>query len=343
MSLFDERKALSVETARRLVAQLRAELGADYGSVIGEHSCVHAIGSCGRGEMGSASDLDAYVVRVEGEVDAALGERIGQAFIRANDACELPPVDGGGRFLEVVSAEHLCDRLGSQEDDGDSQLLTKRMLLLLESRPLVGEAAYARLLRQVVNTYWRNSELHPDDYLPLVLVNDIVRYWRIVLLNHESKLSKRQRQLRERADLNDAERRAELLGLRRYGSYKLRFARCITCFSALTYLLALTQEEPGNVSKAQVLEMIASTPIERLKALASLAGRPLPQVDEMLELYAGYLRETDAPKAEVVARLVRDDLFQRQLADAGERFTQLVFELVQELGGGRPLHRHMVV
>jgi len=63
------------------------------------------------------------------------------------------------------------------------------MLLVLESRLLFIDDTYDALIDNTVEAYCRNYELHPTDYLPIVVVNDIVRYCRVVLLNGESKLA----------------------------------------------------------------------------------------------------------------------------------------------------------
>lgn len=243
----------------------------------------------------------------------------------------------------MVEAASFLDLLGEPQDDYDG-LLTKRMLLLLESRVLVGEPAHSSLIGRVVDAYWQNEDLHPNDYLPIVLVNDIVRYWRIVLLNHEWKLRKKDRELTDDAGLDRESARARLLAERRYRSYKLRFPRCLTCFSALTHLLALTPGEPAHVSKADVLEMIALTPIERLRRLPKLAAVNIgPRIDEMLSLYARYLERNSEGKDQLLDTLRRDPETQESISKDGRAFTTLMFGLVQELGGGRPLHRHMLV
>lgn len=140
-------------------------------------------------------------------------------------------MDNEGRYLGMVSATQVLDLLGSPMDDSEG-VLTKRILMLLESRVLVGDIAHEALVDRVLDAYWTNEQLHPNDYLPYMLVNDIVRYWRIVLLNHESRLRKRKAELDEQ-DIPGDEREAMMLAERRYRSYKLRLPRCLTCFSVI--------------------------------------------------------------------------------------------------------------
>lgn len=241
----------------------------------------------------------------------------------------------------MVSATQVLDLLGSPMDDSEG-VLTKRILMLLESRVLVGDIAHEALVDRVLDAYWTNEQLHPNDYLPYMLVNDIVRYWRIVLLNHESRLRKRKAELDEQ-DIPGDERETMMLAERRYRSYKLRLPRCLTCFSALAYFLALTPTEPAHVSKADVCEMVKMTPLERLRQLPSIVGHDLPRVRELLEVYECYLRRTNVGKQDLLDQLRHDAQVQRDIPREGREFTKAMFQLVQELGGGRPLHRHMLV
>jgi hypothetical protein len=338
--IFGKRKSYTDRVVQQVEQSLRTEFGDEHDSLIGDHTCIYATGSCGRGEMGVGSDLDAYVVRVTDHVSSA--ETMKAAVMRANHAAGLPALDNEGRYLEMVSANQILDLLGSPRDDSEG-VLTKRILLLLESRVLLGEAAHQILVDRVIDAYWTNERLHPRDYLPYMLVNDIVRYWRIVLLNHESKLRKHEIEIGRAGEISVAQRDAIMLAERRYRSYKLRLPRCLTCFSALTYFLALTPTEPAHVSKDDVRHMIKLTPVERLRQLPGMVGRDLPKVRELLDVYRCYLERTNVSKQQLTHQLLHDDQVQQDVPREGRKFTELMFQLVQELGGGRPLHRHMLV
>ncbi|MEX1364202.1 MAG: hypothetical protein AB1Z98_13835 [Nannocystaceae bacterium] len=325
----------------RIEQGLRHELGARHDELVGSHTCVYATGSCGREEMGVGSDLDAYIVRVDGG-GLTNADSLEAAVRAANEAAGLPVLDGHGKYLKMVDARDAIELMGTPEDD-QRGMLTKRMLLLLESRVLLGQPAHEQLVRQVIDAYWQNENLHRDDYLPFVLVNDIIRYWRIVLLNHESRLRKKKEELEQDENIASKDEEEILLAERRYKSYKLRFPRCLTCFSALTYLLALTPQEDSHVTKQQVHEMVRLTPIDRIRELPRLVDRELGLVDELLTEYGSFLERTAQGKGELLEQLRRERAVQIEVSQAGDRFTKLMFELVSELGGGRPLHRHMLV
>jgi len=341
--IFEARRRYSQEVLTRLREHLRSSLGDRHDPLIGAHTFVYATGSCGREEMGPSSDLDAYVVRMN-EANREESEELQRAIEQANSAAGLPPLDAGGRYTRTVGAVDLIDRLGAPEDDSrEDGAFTKRMLLMLESRVLLGEEAYAAVMDRVIDAYWQNADLHPTRYQPFVLVNDIVRWWRIVLLNHESRLRKRRLELLEETGLAAGERGALLLAERLARSYKMRFARCLTCFSALTYLLALTPHDVSHVSKKDVLRMIELSPLARIQRLEELAGRELSPVCGIQSLYAGYLQRSENGRQALVDSLRADREFARQLGEEGGEFTRLMFVLVEELGGGRRLHRHMLV
>jgi hypothetical protein len=343
-NIFEQRRTYTQGIVSGLQNHLKQSLDDQYDAVIGDHTCVYATGSCGRGEMSETSDLDAYSIRVYGAPPPE-SEAIVKALKAANSALNLPPLDGDGKYVRVVDGEPILGRLGAPNDDdeGEKGVFTKRILLMLESRVLLGENAYRRLLDDVLGAYWQNENLHPNDYLPLVLVNDIVRYWRIVLLNHESRLRDTNTKLQARSGATEDLVQRQLLAERRYSSYKLRLPRCLSCFSALTYLLALTQTDPAHVSKDQIMTMVALTPTERMCRLPELAGAKLDIVDQMLDLYAAYLQRINMGKPKLLSLLESDTKLQVDVSRDGSRFTKLMFELIQTLGGGRPLHRHMVV
>lgn len=343
--IFEQRRKYTQNIVLNLQSHLKESLGDRYDALVGDHTCVYATGSCGRGEMSETSDLDAYSIRVYGAPVEEESDAIVEALKAANGALNLPKLDGDGKYVRVIDGKPILDRLGAPNDDdeGEKGVFTKRILLMLESRVLLGENAYRRLLDDVLGAYWQNESLHPRDYLPLVLVNDIVRYWRIVLLNHESRLRETNTKLQGKSGATEDLVRKQLLAERRYSSYKLRLPRCLSCFSALTYLLALTQTEPAHVSKTQIMDMVALTPTERMTRLPQLTGVKIEIVDQMLDLYAVYLERMNMGKPKLLSLLENDTKVQFDVPRDGGRFTKLMFELVQTLGGGRPLHRHMVV
>ena len=310
------------------------QLGDEREAIIGARTAVYVTGSCGRGDVGAASDLDPYVVDLDNRRSDERAAAIGAALTTSAAAAGLEGLDADGSYAELVDAESLFQSLGDPKDD-ETGALTRRMLLLLESRPLENSDAYEQLLALTLDEYWKNEKEHPDDYLPIVLVNDIVRYWRILLLNHESRIRKKIKK--------DQLSKGDEIALRRYSSYKLRVPRCLSCFSALAYLLSLTPTESAHIKREDVLRMVRMTPIERLEHLRAVAPGEAGRLDTLRELYAAFLEKTDGGKTALTDRLKEDESDVKAVSDGGKEFTKQMFELIQSLGGGRTLHRAIVV
>ena len=74
----------------------------------------------------------------------------------------IPEFSGDGEYLTHYTAAELIKSLGKPEDDV-SNTFTARLLLLLESTPLLGDAVYTELTQDVITAYWRDYEDHKND------------------------------------------------------------------------------------------------------------------------------------------------------------------------------------
>jgi hypothetical protein len=342
---FAERERRTSERVEGFRASLVTHLQADGGRLFVEDACAYAVGSAGRGEMSKSSDLDLFLVTLA--ESKRLNEILAQAAVlRMMADSGLPVPSNDATFLRLHTADSLAHRLGDVQDD-PSNTFTVRMLLLLESRVLYGQPAYDRLLERVMDAYWRNEAGHKSDYLPLVLVNDIVRYWRVLLLNYEAKFDRKERELRQSNKL-DGDMTVRLKNDKRFASVKLRFSRCMTCYSMIARLLSEATgcgSEKAHVSRDAMLSMIRSTPVARLQQVrrrAGLAGndQAVACVDELLGLYREYLELREQDDAEVTAILASGD--GKVTFEKAEQFGLKMFELLQELGRSSPLYRYVV-
>jgi hypothetical protein len=223
-----------------------------------------------------------------------------------------------------------------REDDWENTF-TARMLLVLESRPVLGQPAYERTLAQVISAYWRNETEHLNDYQPIVLINDIIRYWRIVLLNYEAKNTQQPGVVVD----DEAEGAA-----RRRRSYRLRFSRCLTCYSALAYLLALTHGiSKPHVLRQNITNMVSLVPLDRLlwvrERASGVSGVP-EIIDRLLASYQTFLTFWNQGRSDL-ERQFRDRSFRSARSHDGQVFGEDVFRLVSLLGQSNPLYRWMVV
>jgi len=98
---------------------------------------------------------------------------------------------------------------------------------------------------------------------------------------------------------------------------KLRFNRLWTCFNGLAYLLAGVAE--GLVTKQHVLRMVALSPIERARDLATKLPETREPLTAMLAYYGEFLELANREKSDIVAYLEDRDANKRARA-LGERF-----------------------
>jgi len=168
------------ERSDELLDRLRGELS---GAVDGERACVAVMGSLGRRETTSGSDLDFAVFALEpGAGRAALDAT---RSVMEREGAEPPRADGP--FGAVVDVSDLLDHIGADADSNDN--LTRRMLLLLESAPLAGDAAWRETRGLVLRRYLSKSLR--GHVPPRFLLNDVIRYWRTVCVDYEGKMELR--------------------------------------------------------------------------------------------------------------------------------------------------------
>ncbi len=134
------------------------------------------LGSWGRGELTSGSDDDVLVVTT-GPRRPGL-----RPAMRELAPAFAGPSGAQGTFDDVVTVEELAT-IGLQEDS--NRVLTRRMLVLLESAPLLGADVHRRVLARLLDAYLGGERR--DRRPPRFLLNDVVRYWRTVAVDFEAK------------------------------------------------------------------------------------------------------------------------------------------------------------
>jgi hypothetical protein len=168
---------LALEAARaRTAERCDAARAALAGMPRDPDVAVVLLGSWGRGELTSGSDDDVLVVTT-GVRRPGLRPRV----------AELQPAFAGasgaqGTFDDVVTVEELAT-IGLQEDS--NRVLTRRMLVLLESAPLLGPDVHRRVLARLLDAYLGGERR--DRRPPRFLLNDVIRYWRTVAVDFEAK------------------------------------------------------------------------------------------------------------------------------------------------------------
>ena len=317
------------ETAQR-VDELR-KLLADAEKRCGESACVYMTGSFGRGEASAHSDLDLFVVgQCKREVPALskLDQIIVKAdLIQASRRLKFPEFTGDGRYLVGYTIAELVDTLGTQKDDIENTF-TARLLLLLESSALIGQAAYHQITDGVIAAYWEDYVAHKDDFTPAFLANDILRMWRTFCVNYEAG-TKREPE--------------KEMAKRRIKNYKLKHSRLLTCYSALLYLLAVFAKNK-TVSPTDAEHMISLSPTARLEWLLTLPDVEVAHssLKSLIEKYEEFLSNTDVPSDDLISRFM-DKQNRKKYRESANEFGDLVFEVLGMIGNNSSFHRVLVV
>jgi len=317
------------ETTAR-IKQIREKL-VDAEKLCGETACVYMTGSFSRGESSHHSDLDLFIVSMGSSSKPTL-RRLDEILIKADliettRELKIPDFSGDGAYLTHYTVADLTETLGKPEDD-ISNTFTARLLLLLESRFLLGSTAYRDIIEDVITAYWKDYEDHKTDFMPAFLANDVLRMWRTFCVNYEA-----------RTQSSPPERRA----VRRLMNYKLKHSRLLTCYSALLYLLVVYAKN-RTVSPTDALHMISLTPTERLEWLMSQPNLSdsRPAIENLITFYEQFLQLTDASKSDLVA-LFGDKGRSKEYWESASKFGDLVFEVLQSIGKDNRFYRLLVV
>lgn len=234
-----------------------------------QNICVYACGSLGRLEMTQNSDLDLFFVSMNDDNDEPMQKNLNKYLFfaelyRVTRKMGFPEPSKQGEYWTFTSKGDLLD-IGSRKEDFNNSFTT-RLLLILESKPLYNVKAYNQLLNETVMKYFVDYEEHQDEFYPLFLMNDILRYWYTLTLNYEYRRD-------DRDDINK----------KNWKRLKLKYARLITCFSMLACLYR------KNITPDYVIECVKKTPIERLNSLGEENGEIKVIVDDIIKEYEWFL------------------------------------------------------
>jgi len=324
------------QTSRRII-ELRKELK-EAGALADGKACVYATGSFGRCEASPYSDLDLFIVgKRDGKpgpdgIEGSLLKRLDEICIKADlievtRTLKIPEFSGDGRYLAHYSVHEFTKTLGTPEDDG-TNTFTARLLLLLESRPLVGSSVYQEVTEEVVAQYWRDYGDHKTDFMPAFLANDILRLWRTFCVNYEARTERVPEKQKAKGKLKN---------------YKLKHSRLLTCYSALLYLLAVYDRQ-GTVAPSDAVGMISLTPTERLEWILHQPDldRAHANVNELLAHYERFLQTTNNEEDELVSRFMEKRTSQSYMSDA-YKFGDILFKVLTSIGGENRFYRLLVV
>jgi predicted nucleotidyltransferase len=165
-------------TANELEAK-RQELGS---IAVPKDVSVVLFGSWARKELTPESDDDWAVI-----VETTPGDRADVSEVEEAARGVLGVGERKPGSQDIFGVAFGCDELVEQVglDEDLNTIFTRRMLLLLESAPLLGEDAHRRCWERVLDTYVQRGA--KNYRIPRFLLNDLVRYWRTICVDFEGK------------------------------------------------------------------------------------------------------------------------------------------------------------
>lgn len=325
-----------------ITTKLRSEFVAASKFAAGK-ACVYATGSFGRWEASEHSDLDLFIAGMSEKVPRpdGTGDDFGPAnilnhldeicvqaeLIQRSRSLGFPEFSGDGRYLDHHSIYEFTNALGTEKDDV-ANTFTARLLLLLESKPLVEDGIYDEIVRAVIDSYWRDYPDHKATFMPAFLANDILRIWRTFCVNYEARTKREPEDKKASGKLKN---------------YKLKHSRMLTCYSALLYLLAVYNSKK-SVSPSDAVAMTKLTPTGRLEWLQN-NDAPKEARSTLVKLLGHYDRflETTNFKEEDLIQKFMDKELREKYATAAHEFGDSMFEALEIIGSRSSFHRLLVV
>jgi len=324
--MIETRRAYAADRFLALQERLK-----DAEAICNGKACVYATGSFARGEAHQWSDLDLFIVGQGSDEKRDLSRldeiQVEADLIQATRDEGIPEFSGDGEYLVHFSLKGLIGTLGKPNDDA-LNTFTARLLLLLESKPLLGAEVYHRVLHDVVGAYWLDYVEHKKDFTPAFLANDILRLWRTFCVNYEARTT-------NSPDLAKAKRKLK--------NYKLKYSRLLTCYSALLFLLT-THIEKGTVSIEDAKEMVSLSPTQRLDWLLrqSSAAVATDGINKLRASYAVFLTNTEMPETELIAKFLDREYSKGRYSEALNFGTEM-FNVLEQIGTGHTFYRMLVV
>jgi hypothetical protein len=230
-----------------------------------EKICIYVCGSLGRSELSEKSDLDLFFIYDDDDLCSNLDKyRFFSRVYDVNKKLGFKEPTKKGLYWDFISKKNLTE-IGSRYEDSNNSF-TARLLLILESKPVFNEKLYKKIIDNVISEYFIDYSDHHDNFLPMFLINDILRFWFTLMLNYEY-----------RRDGNDKKHE------RYWKRLKLKFPRLLTCFSTLACLFK------NDINQDYVTKLTLKTPLERLNIAAGTDHSILLLIDKIKEDYSWFL------------------------------------------------------
>lgn len=178
----------AITERQRLFQVLREEPG----FLNSDEATFVVFGSLARNELTSGSDVD-WTLLVDAPVDPQHRHVVLRIKRLVEEAGFREPT-AGGVFGSLAFSHGIVHQIGGHDDTNRNT--SQRILLLLESFPFaatsIGKRAYDNVIGGILQRYLADDLTYsagsPDSpKVPRFLLNDIIRYWRIMAVDYASK------------------------------------------------------------------------------------------------------------------------------------------------------------
>jgi len=318
--LFDEREKYSQKKIDALQSTLKE---APELKIIPKLT-IFAAGSYARLEASEYSDIDLFFLNCEDPKEMLEPKtckiKLFAKVLNTIESMQFPKFTNDGEYLELLHMADMINNLGGRYDDSENHFTT-RMLLLLESKYVYGETYYKEAVSNIIASYFKDYPRHKDDFRPVFLYNDIMRYWKTLCLNYENK-----RHQTEKPGLIKNKVR----------NFKLKFSRMTTCFATIAALTSI------DIKEENVVDLVQRTPRQRLQLIPEIFPKTNEIVQQMLNEYCWFLEMTGLSTNDIETYF--DDNEKRKEAfNRANAYSDLMYKMLCEVNIDKGIFRYLVI
>jgi predicted nucleotidyltransferase len=287
--------------------------------------CVFVTGSYGRLEASEHSDIDLFFLDTgkTSNIDTVL---INAEIIKICRNLKLPELSKDGLYLKAHRLKDIKEHLGGPADDYNN-FYTTRMLLLLESQFLYNKELFNQCIDEIIDSYYIDFHHHTDNFQPIFLANDIIRFWKTLCLNYEHK------RIQKKDDDTNTK------NIEHSKNLKLKFSRKLICFSFILKLVNC--QKP--ISKKQIKEIMHMTPIERLQSIQkeSKNSKIKSNIQNIIDDYQWFINHTQVESETMLLwiadKKTRDDAFKKS-----NQFGQNLYNVLNEVDRNKLISKLLI-
>ncbi|GGB77359.1 nucleotidyltransferase domain-containing protein [Deinococcus soli (ex Cha et al. 2016)] len=294
--------------ADQIVNTIKVELAKQLAGIEGiSFLSIYITGSFARGDAHRNSDIDIFFIYDDIQAGRQFSKiSANEVFTKVINICRemrLPEFSNDGEFLfKMYTLSNMTTYIGKPEDDYHNYF-TARLLMLLESECVYNDIIFSKYLNEIINSYFRDYDNHPEDFKPIYLINDIVRFWKTLCLNYEMRR-------------NDESSRGK--GKHAIKNLKLKYSRLLTCY---TLIIPLCKH--SSCSRENLISLVNKKPMQRLEGI--LTEDDLEKLKADYDEFLRFTHDADKAKELMLEKENRDSWSAK-----GEEFGAILYAILNK-------------